>query len=236
MEGFEELLRLAEQGDAEAKSLLKELESGAQSNLGIDTAAANKFHADTARANELFVEAAKLVSSAENAERLKKAAVLEEALSKLNEIGDDYPSTELAVKLLSGQNTGSISLKGVGEAIEEARPKLRREAEEEKETELRAKFERVLKAAEQGDLDAQTNLGHLYSKDGGPLKSIYRAFKWYRKAAEQGHAEAQYELGVMYEYDEAVPKDQAEAVKWFRKAADQGHKYAKEQLKELEAK
>ena len=57
---------------------------------------------DTGEANELFVEAVKLVKSAKNVEGYEeKAAVLEEALAKLNKIVDDYPSTDLAVKLIS---------------------------------------------------------------------------------------------------------------------------------------
>ena len=77
---------------------------------------------DTSEANELFVEAVKPVNSAENVEGLEeKAAVLEEALSKLNEIVEDYPSSDLAVKLINGQDTGSISLEDVGEAAVRAR-------------------------------------------------------------------------------------------------------------------
>ena len=77
---------------------------------------------DTSEANELFVEAVKLVKSVENAEgSIEKAVVLEEALSKLNEIVDDYPSSDLAVKLISGQSVGGISLEDVGEAAVRAR-------------------------------------------------------------------------------------------------------------------
>jgi len=53
---------------------------------------------DTSEANELFVEAVKLVKSVKNVEGLEeKAVVLEEALSKLDDIVEDYPSTDLAV-------------------------------------------------------------------------------------------------------------------------------------------
>ena len=68
---------------------------------------------DTSEANELFVEAVKLVNSAENVEDpIEKADALEEVLSKLNEIIDDHPSSDLAVKLISGQRIETISLKG----------------------------------------------------------------------------------------------------------------------------
>jgi hypothetical protein len=108
----------AKQGDAEAKSLLKELESDAQSNLGVDTAAANKFHADTARANELFVEAAKLLMKSQDA-TTKNLALdwLEKGFQGLTKIIDDYSSTDLAVKLISGQSVGGISLESYGEEM-----------------------------------------------------------------------------------------------------------------------
>ena len=80
-----------------------------------------KYEEDTAAANKLFVEAVKLVKSAENAEGFEeKADALEKALSKLNKIVDDCPSTDLAVKLISGQDMGSISLVGVSEVAEGA--------------------------------------------------------------------------------------------------------------------
>ena len=77
---------------------------------------------DTASANKLFVEAVKLVKSAEGEKSFEKTlSVMEEALAKLNKIIDDYPSSDLAVKLINGQDTGSISLEDVGEAAVRAR-------------------------------------------------------------------------------------------------------------------
>ena len=73
---------------------------------------------DTSEANKLFVEAMQLSLSAEDEESLeKKAAALEASLAKLNEIFDEYPSTELAVKLISGQSVGGISLESYGEEM-----------------------------------------------------------------------------------------------------------------------
>ena len=69
---------------------------------------------DNSEANKLFVEAMQLSLSAEDEESLeKKAVALEASLAKLNEIFDEYPSTELAVKLISGQSVGKITLEGV---------------------------------------------------------------------------------------------------------------------------
>ena len=77
---------------------------------------------DTGEANKLFVEAVKLVKSAEGEKSFEKTlSLLEEALARLYKIIDDYPSSDLAVKLINGQDTGSISLEDVGEAAERAR-------------------------------------------------------------------------------------------------------------------
>ena len=84
-----------------------------------------------------------------------------------------------------------------------------------------ASLEANLKAAEQGDSEAQTDLGMMYHTGDGVPKDYAEAVKWYRKAAEQGHAIAQYNLGFMYNDGEGVPQDDAEAFKWYRKAAEQ---------------
>ena len=77
---------------------------------------------DTASANKLFVEAVKLVESAEGEKSFEKTlSVMEEALARLNKIIDDYPSSDLAVKLISGQSVGGVSLEDVGEAAVRAR-------------------------------------------------------------------------------------------------------------------
>ena len=89
------------------------------------------------------------------------------------------------------------------------------------------------KAAEQGDADAQYNLGFSYNLGLGVSQDYTEAVKWYRKAAEQGHADAQYNLGCCYGLGQGVPQSFSEAVKWFRKAAELGHAGAIELLKKL---
>ena len=83
-----------------------------------DKAAANKFLADTARANELFVEAAKLMMKSQDSESKSLAQDwLEEGFHCLTKIIENYSSTDLAVKLISGQSVGGISLESYGEEI-----------------------------------------------------------------------------------------------------------------------
>ena len=79
------------------------------------------------------------------------------------------------------------------------------------------------KAAEQGNADAQCNLGWMYSTGRGVTQSDEEAVKWYRKAAEQGDATAQNNLGLKYANGRGVTQSDEEAVKWYRKAAEQGN-------------
>jgi TPR repeat protein len=51
------------------------------------------------------------------------------------------------------------------------------------------------KAAEQGDAEAQYNLGNAYHYGRGVAQDYAEAVKWWRKATEQGSATAQYSLG-----------------------------------------
>ena len=76
--------------------------------------------------------------------------------------------------------------------------------------------------ADQGEAEAQYDLGGCYFYGEGVPEDKAEAVNWYRKAAEQGHAPAQFYLAFCYEYGEGVPEDRAEAVNWFRKAAEQG--------------
>ena len=77
--------------------------------------------------------------------------------------------------------------------------------------------------AEQGDADAQYNLGVMYDNGRGVQQDDGEAVKWFRKAAEKGFAKAQCNLGSMYEEGKGVPQDYAEALTWYRIAAEQGH-------------
>ena len=91
------------------------------------------------------------------------------------------------------------------------------------------------KAAEQGDVEAQHNLGLMYYNGEGVAEDNAEAVKWFRKAAEQGYARAQYGLGFMYANGEGVPKDYGEAYAWFSISAAGGHKGAKEVRAKVQA-
>ena len=87
------------------------------------------------------------------------------------------------------------------------------------------------KAAEQGNAQAQYQLGYMYDYGKGVPKDKEEVVKWWRKAAEQGHAGAQGALGRWYHWGgDGVPEDKVEAAKWYRKAAEQGEGCAQEEL------
>jgi TPR repeat protein len=77
-------------------------------------------------------------------------------------------------------------------------------------------------SAEQGNAEAQFNLGLLYDHGRGLPKDKGEALKWYRRAAMQGDTFAQNSLGDNYWEGTGVPKDDREAVWWWRVAADRG--------------
>src|SRR5260370_28418859 len=77
--------------------------------------------------------------------------------------------------------------------------------------------------ADQGEVDAQYNLGVMYDKGQGVTRDYAVAVNWFRKAADQGFAAAQLSLGVMYENGLGVPQEFTTAVRWYRRAADQAN-------------
>ncbi|MDQ6631912.1 MAG: sel1 repeat family protein, partial [Verrucomicrobiota bacterium] len=79
-----------------------------------------------------------------------------------------------------------------------------------------------LKAAEQGNADAQHMMGVRYILGQGVERDPTEAVKWFLKAAEQGEVNSQFSIGLRYVQGEAVPQDFNEAAKWFALAAEQG--------------
>lgn len=76
-------------------------------------------------------------------------------------------------------------------------------------------FEAALKEwkplAEQGDVDAQFNLGQMYANGLAVSQDDTQAAAWYRKAADQGDVTAQSNLGLMY----SKGSDSVAAHMWF---------------------
>ena len=75
--------------------------------------------------------------------------------------------------------------------------------------------------AQQGDAEAQYNLGVMYEKGQGVEQNYQQALAWYQKAANQGVAMAQYSLGVMYAKGQGVAQDFQQAKAWWQKVLAQ---------------
>ncbi|MDR2220364.1 MAG: sel1 repeat family protein [Methylobacillus sp.] len=78
------------------------------------------------------------------------------------------------------------------------------------------------KAAEQGNVDAQLELGWMYENGKGVPQDYKEAITWYRKAAEQGDADGQLFLGMMYLEGKGVPRNLVLAYMLFNLAAVEG--------------
>lgn len=68
------------------------------------------------------------------------------------------------------------------------------------------RFHHFQTAAQEGDAEAQYQLGVYYSKrSSGILMSFEESLKWMKLAAEQGHAKANFHLGSWYLHGDANP-------------------------------
>ena len=88
-------------------------------------------------------------------------------------------------------------------------------------------FEETKKIAEEGDVEAQYNLGNHYYFGKGTLKDSKKAVYWYTKAAKQDYTNAQYNLARCYENGNGTQKNQKKAAYWCKKAYENGHENAK---------
>lgn len=74
--------------------------------------------------------------------------------------------------------------------------------------------------AEQGNAEAQLELGNFYTNGNDAEQNWKEAIKWYKKSSEQGNANAQYKLGLIYFYGKpGVEQNCEEAVEWIKRAA-----------------
>jgi len=84
--------------------------------------------------------------------------------------------------------------------------------------------------AEEGNADAQNNLGVMHEEGLGVVQDYAEAVRWHQLAADQGNVYAQSNLGFMYRNGLGVVQDYAEAVRWYQLAADQGNANAQSNL------
>ena len=77
-------------------------------------------------------------------------------------------------------------------------------------------------AAEQGNIEAQQNMGHICRRGEGAEQNYEKAIEWYLKAAEQGDAVSQRLLGFMCMKGLGAEINTEKALEWYTKAAEQG--------------
>ena len=87
--------------------------------------------------------------------------------------------------------------------------------------------------ANQGDPEAQWQLGLRYHNGEGVLQSDTQAMLWFQLAAEQGHVTAQAALGAYYWAGRGVPQDLSKSYFWSEIALAQGDENSKSRLEGL---
>jgi len=84
--------------------------------------------------------------------------------------------------------------------------------------------------ADQGNVEAQYDLGWMYYEGLGTERNIENALLWYKKAGEKKVLKAQLNLAAIYSKGVDVVQDYVEAAKWWRMAAYNGDVDAQIQL------
>jgi TPR repeat protein len=85
-------------------------------------------------------------------------------------------------------------------------------------------------AADQGDADAQNNLGEIHESGRGVEKSPDQALQWYERAAERGLAAGQFNAGRMWAIGAAGKSDAVRARAWLAQAEQKGVSQARQVL------
>jgi len=173
-------------------------------------------------------------SDVEAVKWLQKAAVQGDARAQTN-LGEMYRDGRGGLKK-SDLDAAGWYRKACGQGYEKARPYLealnqkileqkKMEGDKEKFEQKHANFRDPSKAvslnknlkylqdaANQGNADAQFNLGIIYAFGKQAAKNEVEAVKWYHKAAKQGHVAAQLNLGGMYQGGHGVPQSYSKAI------------------------
>lgn len=85
-------------------------------------------------------------------------------------------------------------------------------------------------AAEQGNIDAQYELGHMLAQGLGAAQDFEQAAHWYLQSAQQGNTKAQFNLGFLYAHGQGVKEDYINACKWYAISARSGNAHAQKSL------
>jgi hypothetical protein len=85
----------------------------------------------------------------------------------------------------------------------------------------------MLPLANDGDADAQYNIGWMYLNGYGLRVNDSQALQWWNKASGQGNTDASFSIGMLYSLGEGeVPKNSTKAIDYYLLAAKEGHEDA----------
>ena len=87
----------------------------------------------------------------------------------------------------------------------------------------------LIKSADAGNPEAQTDLALLFLSHAKPESAVY----WLKLAAKQDYLEAMHRLGRCYIAGNGVPKDDYLGIMWIAKAAAQGHVVSQVQIQAM---
>ena len=76
------------------------------------------------------------------------------------------------------------------------------------------------KAADEGEVEAQVQMGHMYEYGYGVKQDDVKAFSYYKIAAEHNSSNANYMLGAMYEDGRGTKQSFDEATQAYKRACD----------------
>lgn len=119
-------------------------------------------------------------------------------------------------------NTGMSAMTGTAAAVKPVIPKVVPRAPRNRlmEDPERAK---ICRAAENGDMEAQYQLGLIYDLGKGITRDAAEATYWYRRAARNGHPEALLAIGKAFLNGDGVLQDDRIAAENFWRAAERGN-------------
>jgi len=90
--------------------------------------------------------------------------------------------------------------------------------------------ETELKQVEQGDAQAQIDLGKKYFNAQGVTRDEEKAAKLFQQSAAQGNPEGQYFLGKVYDLGAGILESNEQSIEWYKKSANQGYVLAQVEL------
>ena len=83
-------------------------------------------------------------------------------------------------------------------------------------------FQITKERADKYIIEAQKNLGIMYSCGYGVEENNKKAFTYYKRAADQGDAHMLFNVGLLYRGGIGVEKNEEKAFEYYKRAADQG--------------